>query len=216
MPFTFSDLGVDCEERLGADFICLFSRPTVEAPEKPKQPEHREELVKEEAVATPPPSPEDQARKAFEDAYVEGEKAGYEMGMRRVDSLAKRLEKHIVELTSFRKDLEERYGKLAVDLALSFAEALVLRECQEKREILGDMVGKALEACEDRNEIVIRVRTEDFQYVRGAVSPRLRVVADDTLNEPGFIVETSVGDIDGRISSQIDELKNALLSFHAG
>jgi flagellar biosynthesis/type III secretory pathway protein FliH len=48
------------------------------------------------------------------------------------------------------------------------------------------------------------------------VSPRLRVVADDTLNEPGFIVETSVGDIDGRISSQIDELKNALLSFHAG
>ena len=207
MPFTFSDLSAECEEPSGAGFVSLFSRPVAEAPEEPE---------KEEVVETPQPSPEDQARKAFEDAYVEGEKAGYEMGMRRVDSLAKRLEKHIAELTSFRKDLEERYGKLAVDLALMFTEAIVLKECEEKREILGAMVRKALEACEDRDEIVVRVRTEDFQYVKDAASTRLRVVVDDTLNEPGFVVETSVGDIDGRISSQIGELKNTLLVHHAG
>jgi flagellar biosynthesis/type III secretory pathway protein FliH len=208
VPFTFSDLDAVCEERSGARFVSLFSRPVVEATEK--------EEGKEEAVETPPPSPEDQARKAFEDAYVQGEKAGYEMGMRRVDSLAKRLEKHIGELMSFRKDLEERYGKLAVNLALMCAEAIVLRECEEKREILGDMVRKALEACEDRDGIVIRVRSEDFQYVQGAVSPRLRIVADDTLKEPGFVVETSVGDIDGRISSQIDELKHVIPGDYAG
>ena len=47
-------------------------------------------------------------------------------------------------------------------------------------------------------------------------SDQIKVVADDTLKEPGFVIETNMGDIDGKISTQIEELKNALTGYHAG
>ena len=107
-----------------------------------------------------------------------------------------------------------RFERLATDLALVFAEALVLRECSEKRELVAGMIRKALDACEEKNELLIRTRSEDMKYVEGVASDRIKIVADDTLREPGFIIETSMGDIDGRISVQIEELKNALAGYH--
>ena len=101
-------------------------------------------------------------------------------------------------------------------MALVFAEAIILRECAQNKEILAGMIGKALEACEEKSEIVIRVRTEDLPFVESISSHHLRVIADDTVREPGFIIETTFGDIDGRISSQIEELKKALIGKHAG
>ncbi len=198
MPFTLDDLGTVGCERPEAGFVSYF-RPRVA------------EVQPEEAGVEPPPSPEDQARKVFEDAYVQGEKAGCDMGMRRVDAIAKRLERHIEEVTSFKDALEDRYEKLAVELALKFAEVVILRECAEKRDVLAAMIRKAMEICGDKNELVIRVRQEDARYIEGIRSERIKVIADDSLKEPGFTIETQVGDIDGRISSQLEELKSALI-----
>ena len=201
IPFTFDDLGVVGHERPEAGFVSYFRPRAAEA-----------EI--EETVEEPPPSLEDQARKVFEDAYVQGEKAGCDMGMRRVDAIAKRLEKHIEEVTLFKGVLEERYEELAVELALKFAETIVLQECAEKRDVLAAMIRKAMEVCEEKGELVIRVRAEDARYIEGIRSDRIKVIADDTLKDPGFMIETQVGDIDGRISSQIEELRSALTGDH--
>jgi flagellar biosynthesis/type III secretory pathway protein FliH len=157
---------------------------------------------------------EDQSRKVFEDAYTQGEKAGYEMGMRRVDSLAKRLEKQIEEVKAFKEELRTRYENLATELALIFAEAIVLRECTDKREILMSMVRKAMDSCDDKGEIIIRVRTEDAQYIESLASSQLRILKDDSLKEPGFVIETNLGDIDGRISTQFEEIRNTIAGIH--
>lgn len=201
IPFTFDDLGVVGHERPEVGFVSYFRPRAAEA-----------EI--EETVEEPPPSLEDQARKVFEDAYVQGEKAGCDMGMRRVDAIAKRLERHIEEVTLFKGVLEERYEKLAVELALKFAETIVLQECAEKRDVLAAMIRKAMEMCEEKGEIVIRVRAEDARYIEGIRSDRIKVIADDTLKDPGFMIETQVGDIDGRISSQIEELRSTMTGDH--
>lgn len=201
IPFTFDDLGTVGRERPKTGFVSYF-RPRVA------------EVEIEQTVEEPPSSPEDQARKVFEDAYEQGEKAGRDMGMRRVDTIAKRLEKHIEEVTLFKGVLEERYERLAVELALRCAEAIILRECAEKKDVVAAMVRKAMEMCEEKGELVIRVRAEDVCYVGGMRSDRVKVIADESLKEPGFTIETQVGDIDGRISSQIEELKAALTGDH--
>ena len=110
-------------------------------------------------------SVEDQTRKAFEDAFVQGEKAGYEMGMKKVDSIIKRLNGYISELSFFKEELLERSRKLSTELALVFAEAIILRECEEKRETVLRMAKKALDLCEERSEILIRIRKEDVDHI---------------------------------------------------
>ncbi len=221
VTFTFEDLGLHRETRkTAAAFVGLF-------PSKRKEHDRSESAAKPAVEEKPAPSKEeleaaeqarqeDQSRKAFEDAYVQGEKAGYEMGMRRVESTIKRLEKQIEEIVSFKQTLTEKYEKLATEMALIFAEAVVLRECYEKKEVLAGMIRKALSVCEDRGEIVIKVRTKDVERLEGLSSTYLKIIGDDTLGEPGFVIETAMGDIDGRISIQFEELKKALLESDAG
>jgi flagellar biosynthesis/type III secretory pathway protein FliH len=206
IPFTFEDLELQGAEGSESQFVTLFPSPEPEAPE-----EQILEIACEPQDVEPS---EDSFRKVFEDAYVQGEKAGYEMGMRRVESIAKRLEKQVAEVVSFKQELTDKYERLSTELALIFAEALVLRTCADQKDILADMIRKALEACEDRGELIIRVRAEDVKYVEGLASQHLKIVSDDTLNEPGFVIETNMGDIDGRIRTQIDELKGALIGYH--
>jgi len=150
---------------------------------------------------------EEQSRKAFEDAFVQGEKAGYEMGMKKVETIIKRLNGYISDLSFFKEELLERSRKLSTELALVFAEAIILRECDEKRESVLRMARKALDLCEERSDIVIRIRKEDADRISPNEVSHLRIVKDDTLKEPGFIIETNFGDIDGRISVQLEELK---------
>jgi flagellar biosynthesis/type III secretory pathway protein FliH len=198
LPFTFNDFARARDEGAKPKFVSLF----------PKVEKEGQNDVKKELSA------EDQARQVFEDAYVQGEKAGFEMGMRRVESIAKRLEKQIQEVVSFKTELRGRYETLSTELALIFAEAIVLRECSEKKEVLGAMIRKALEACEERGGIVIRVRGEDAGYIEALASEHLEIVKDEFLKEPGFVVETRLGDIDGRLSTQIQELRASLTGYH--
>ncbi|MBA4389371.1 MAG: hypothetical protein C0399_00310 [Syntrophus sp. (in: bacteria)] len=157
---------------------------------------------------------EDQTRTIFEDAFVQGEKAGHEMGLKKVDPIIKRLNSCIAELSFFKEELLERSKRLSTDLALVFAEAIILRECEEKRETVINMVKKALELCEDKSEILIRMRKEDVEQIAPEEVKHLKIIKDDTLKEPGFIIETNFGDIDGRISVQIEELKKEFIRGH--
>jgi flagellar assembly protein FliH len=158
---------------------------------------------------------ENEARKIFEDAYVQGEKAGHEMGMKKVDPLIKRLNGDIAALTAIKEELFKKAEKLSVELALVFAEAIVLKECQENREIAVNMAKKALEICEEKSGITIRMRREDVQHISEDRIYPLKVIPDDTLKSPGFIIETNFGDIDGTIATQIDELKKEFCSGYA-
>jgi len=197
-PFALENLSEGPQEHTESEFTTYFDekehdlqRPTVRAM-----------------------SIEDQTRNVFEDAFVQGEKAGFEMGMKKVDSIIKRFNGYISELSFFKEELLERSKKLSTELALVFAEAIILRECEEKKETVLRMAKKALNLCEERGEILIRMRKEDVDQISPDEVSHLRIIKDDTLKEPGFIIETNFGDIDGRISVQIEELKKELIHGH--
>lgn len=203
-PFTLHDLNDDAESQANkpSTFINYFEE------------KNEEIIVEEKKEETKPASLEDQARAVFEDAFVQGEKAGYEMGLKKVDPLVKRLTNYLSELSVFTEELVERSKRMATELALVFAEAIILKECSERRETITVMAKKALDLCEEKNDILIRMRKEDAELIAPEEVSHLRIVKDDTLKEPGFIIETNFGDIDGRISIQIEELKKRFLDGH--
>jgi len=88
----------------------------------------------------------------------------------------------------------------------------VLQECAEKSDLVMNMAKRAFEICEDKCDIVIRVRREDAEHLSQSTITHLKIIPDDTLKEPGFIVETGFGDIDGRISIQLEELRKKFLN----
>ena len=159
---------------------------------------------------------EAEARRIFEDAYREGEKAGFEMGMKRVEPIIKRLNEELAAIKSFKEVLLKKAEDMSVELAFLFAEAIILKECTDNRDIIVNMVKKALEICEDKYDIKIRMRSNDIKYISEENIRTLNIVLDDTISEPGFIIETNFGEIDGRISTQIDELKKHIFMQKQG
>jgi len=153
---------------------------------------------------------EAEVRKVFEDAYREGEKSGYEFGIKKAEVLIKRLNDYLVEIERFKKELIKRDERLCMELAIVFAEAIILKEIGRDKSIIPDMIRKGLEICEDKSNITIRIRKEDAGCI-DSIGQHLNITPDDTLREPGFIIETDLGTIDGRISVQISELKKKFL-----
>jgi len=158
---------------------------------------------------------EAETRRIFEDAFKEGEKAGFDMGMKKIEALARRLNQDLSALSAFKKELLDKTEKLSVELALIFAEAVVLKECENNRDIIIEMAKKALDICEERQGITIRIRKDDFKFISEEVINSLKIVSDDTLKEPGFIIESNFCDIDGTISVQIEEIKKEFLKEYA-
>ena len=199
-PSNFADES-DCAGS-GAEFISLFDGASSVGPGMSQQ-------------ASKAVDPETEARKVFEDAYIQGEKAGQEMGMKKVEPLIKRLTADIAAVSAFKEDLVKKAEKLAVELAIMFAESIVLKECEEKRDAVMAMAKNALQICNEKNGITIRMRREDAKCMSEEAMHPLRIIPDDTLKDPGFIIETNFGDIDGRLSTQIEELKREFVHGYA-
>jgi flagellar biosynthesis/type III secretory pathway protein FliH len=155
---------------------------------------------------------EAEARRMFEEAFAQGERAGHEMGMKKVEPLIERLNQYLGSLDSFKQELLGRVERFATLLALTFAEAIVLKECRDHREVTLSMIRKALEACEERSEILVRVPKEDAWLISAHEATAWTILPDEELKEPGFVIETKFGNIDGRISKQLEELKTEFLA----
>lgn len=199
--FTLYDFGEEMPEEGTSGFIRLFDEEESQIPE---------ETAKSEAAPTV--NIEEEARRIFEEAFEQGEKAGQEMGMKKVEPIIKRLGGFMAELSLFKEELVKRAENLSTELALIFAEAIILRECTEHREAVLRMVRKALSLCDDRTGTTIRLRGEDADLISEAEPGRFKIVRDDTMREPGFVIETNFGDIDGRVSVQMEELRKEYLN----
>lgn len=203
--FNLTDLTDDNQEETSSDFIRLFEEGQSGFENEASSPHPKANAI----------NLEEEARRVFEEAYAEGEKAGHKMGMQRVEPLVKRLGTFLAELSVFKEELIKRAENLSTELALIFAEAIVLKECRDDRESTLRMVRKALSLCEGRSGTTIRLRKEDADLIAADELQDFKIIRDDNLHEPGFVIETNFGDIDGRVSVQIEELKREFLNGRA-
>ncbi len=189
LPFKLEDLKEERANIPETDFHPLFSEVKSEKMEVEKF--------------------EEKIRRVFEEAYAEGEKAGYEMGMKKVEPVIKRLNNLIAGLEGLREEMRKKTEYLACELAVLVSEAIILKECSIDRNIIVSMVRKGLEICEKKWEITVRVRPEDVTHLSSSV-PFIKVLPDETLKDPGFIIESNFGEIDGTFTTQLEEIKRVI------
>jgi len=215
-PLVFYELS-ELLSQTTPEFRLLLQEPAEEAaPPIEEVGAEKEEIAAPEEEPLPEPvNIEEETRRIFEEAFAQGEKAGHEMGMKKVEPLIERLNQYLASLESVRQELLGRAERFATVLALTFAESIVLKECAEHKEIARSMIRKALEVCEERGECLVRLPKDDAWILSAEGVSSWKIIPDEELKEPGFIIETSLGDIDGRISKQFEELKKEFLGTAA-
>jgi flagellar assembly protein FliH len=176
--------------------------------------------------APPAPDGADEALRAAEERAAL-EQAAYERGIadgrahagRELAQLVQGLGEAIHEVGRFRRDMLERYQSELLDLALEVARKVVDRELEQHPEHWLQLIRDGVKRALDRDHIRIRVAGPLYTFLRAHLTElrteldgvkEFELLEDPALAATGCVVETSYGDLDLGVESQIATIRNGL------
>lgn len=152
----------------------------------------------------------------------EGYSKGYESGFEDFDKLMRKFHGIIASLIAERKGILESSSGQIVSLVMQIAIKVIKRITDSQKDIVLENVNDALKRVKDKTQITIRVNLDDLDIVRHKKSDfisrfdvieNLEIIEDPNIGKGGCIIETNFGEIDARISSQLDKIEEKFKSF---
>jgi flagellar assembly protein FliH len=158
---------------------------------------------------------------------AEAEHRGYEAGLERglADARA-RTEQALEAFAAAERSMAEMYDRYAaeaeaaaVDLAFQIGEKVIAATVSSDREAVLGVVSGALLRTTDRDHLVLEVNPGDFELVRDSASElaarlgginRMEVISERRVEPGGCVVRTEAGEIDARVSSQLERVRQLL------
>ncbi|SCW32344.1 flagellar assembly protein FliH [Borreliella japonica] len=152
----------------------------------------------------------------------EGYNKGYESGFEDFDKVMRKLHSIIASLIAERKGILESSGAQIVSLVMQIAIKVIKRITDSQKDIILENVNEALKRVKDKTQITIRVNLDDLDILRHKKSDfiskfdvieNLEIIEDPNIGKGGCIIETNFGEIDARISSQLDKIEEKFKNF---
>lgn len=111
-----------------------------------------------------------------------------------------------------------------VELSTAIAAKIIGRELESSPELVIELIRKSLLRRREQGVVTLCVAPDQFAFVQAArdelelavdSQAELQIVPDPTVTDHGCIIRTSLGSIDARIDTQLEEVKQALLQAAA-
>jgi flagellar assembly protein FliH len=158
---------------------------------------------------------EQSLRDARAAAFREGESAGQSRAEAELRPVLERLARSIDEIGSLRARLRREAEKDLVRLALAIARRILRRELAVDPDALHGLVLGALEKLQSQEIARVRVHPAQAPVVEACLrehtgGTQVEVIADSS-REPGAVIfETSCGNLDASVESQLREIERGL------
>lgn len=115
--------------------------------------------------------------------------------------------------------LENDFEELVITVGYHLAEILVKREIS-KESIIKEVLAESLKKVFGANEIIVKLNPKDYEIFLAEGRPfqledsfsKIKFEKDGRIELGGCLVESEIGNADGRINSQFNELKRKLYS----
>ncbi len=159
---------------------------------------------------------------AFDKGHREGREQGYKEGRQEVDRLVERLHLVLTKAIEKRSDIIEESETQLINMVLLIAKKVIKVISENQKNVVINNVIQALRKLKTRGDVVIRVNlvdlkltsehTRDFmEQIENVKS--ITVLEDSSVDRGGCIIETDFGQIDARISSQMNEIEERILDL---
>ncbi|MEZ5308541.1 MAG: FliH/SctL family protein [Pyrinomonadaceae bacterium] len=155
-------------------------------------------------------------QEAMEKAMADFERKVAEEVSHQTEQLRGKFAETIELISALEDEITKRVEHDLVGLALAISRKIIDREIENDREIVVNMLNKALEKLRERSLAEVHLNPEDLKYIesnrdRIAFRGTLELKPDPSISIGGCLIHTENGDIDARIESQFEELSNGLL-----
>lgn len=216
----FPDIPVDeppdagCSQSSDSGFQRIYFKPNSATCSDAAQAPDPTEIPEEEKG----PSIDEIKADAFKKGFNEGEKVGFEAGIKRVDPLINSFNQGLEQLKNIRREIHQKIEKEVAQLALSIAKKIVCHEIKTTEETVVCVAREALSRVENPGKIKIKLNPADLQFIQDTKFQlshflddveSIRFEAEDSIQSGGCLIETDMGDIDARIEKQLQAIEES-------
>ena len=152
-------------------------------------------------------------RESYEQGYVSGEKAGYEMGEQKARTLIDRLETLIKELRALRGTIIKEVEPQCIELAMGIAKKIVMKELTLNPKDIVNMTKEALMKLERTGQITIKINPALYELFQKhkpeltSIYPDIAFDVDPSVSRFGSVVMGPVEDV---VTDLDEQLKNLI------
>lgn len=155
---------------------------------------------------------EARAAAAYQQGYSAGEEAAGGRANARLDPVIAGLNSVITELAGARRRFRAEAEEATVALAIAIARRVLHRELSSDPEAILGLVKAAFQRCDARETHRILLSPADAECVREhrgrlRIPEGLDIVADAALGRGAAVFETSSGDLDASVETQLIEIQ---------
>jgi flagellar assembly protein FliH len=127
-----------------------------------------------------------------------------------VNDIILQLDKKIIEYESV-------FEKVVIDLSVSIAEKIIKKEVK-RENIINDVLKESIKKVIGSNKIFVKLNPNDFEIINQESQAqfnndsynKIKFESDERIEKGGCLVETEIGNVDARISSQLNEISKQL------
>ena len=113
---------------------------------------------------------------------------------------------------------EKIFEKLVIETAYELSKKIIQREIEEKN-IINENIRLAINKIIGANEIKLRLHPQDLEelsvdsknIINGNSFTKIKIEGDSRIEKGGCLIETEIGNVDARISTQLSELRMKLV-----
>lgn len=152
---------------------------------------------------------------ARQTGFEEGKQKAKQESAAEVTAALDRLAQKLAEVSGLRSNLR-RYAEMdIVKLGLAIAQRILRRELTTDPETIHGLVHAALHKIQNRDILKIRVYPAGAEALkaslaRAGAAPAIQIVPDPKLKTGDLLFETSIGDLDASVDTQLLEVERGL------
>lgn len=166
---------------------------------------------------------ENHLEKLIQENFKKGYESGYEKAFSELEQNHNdKLKEKVKSYNNYVKSVDDKVQKyesefedLVIETSFKIAEKIV-RQKLEKDSNIVEVLSESLKKIIGSNNVIIKLNPKDYSQIQENNSQssfldeslsKVKYEVDERIDKGGCIVETEIGNVDARISSQISELK---------
>jgi flagellar assembly protein FliH len=154
---------------------------------------------------------------AYEKGFAAGEKDGLELGFRRFETVLQSFQKVLEAIQGYQREFYRKHEREMMQFLLTLVRKILRQEVPHAEEVITATLREAFQYVEERNKVRVHLNPKDCEFLMthpdrlpfplsAESSEGVKIVADSSLLRGGCFLETSFGNIDATLESQLDQV----------
>lgn len=162
-------------------------------------------------------------KEGYEKGFAQGEKDGFEFGKKKINRIIENIEHLAAEMHGLKREILRSYEREILEIIFAIAEKIVHQHVRFDNKLIKETIFNALRLAAERSRVVMKINPEDYDYIE-RLRPELfaqfkeirsiTIHSDPHTTRGGCLLETSYGDVDASIETQLDKIHASLLEAY--